>query len=110
VIADLKPGLEAELAFKAYPGRVFPATLSHLVPATAEGQLTPSGQLRTATAESAPGRVLVAFNYGEDIEELKLPGGAQASIAVYTDHLHALSLVRKIVLRIKSWENYIFLP
>lgn len=110
VIADLKPGLEAELAFKAYPGRVFPATLSHLLPATAEGQLAPSGQLRAATAESAPGRVLVAFNYGEDIEALRLPGGAQATIAIYTENLHALSLLRKIVLRIKSWENYIFLP
>ena len=110
VIADLKPGLEAELAFKAHPGRIFPATVSHLLPATAEGQLTPGGQLRSATPTGSLGRILVVFDYGEDVASLGLPGGAQATVAVYTEHLHALSLLRKIVLRIKSWENYIFLP
>lgn len=110
VIADLQPGLEAELAFKAYPGRIYPATVSHLLPATAEGQLTPGGQLRAATPTASPGRILVVFDYSEDVATLDLPGGAQATVAVYTEHLHALSLVRKIVLRIKSWENYIFLP
>jgi len=110
VIADLKPGLEAELAFKAYPGRIFPATVSHLVPATAEGQLTPSGQLRMATEQSAAGRILVAFDFGKDIEDLQLPGGAQATVAIYTENVHVLSIVRMLVLRIKSWENYIFLP
>jgi multidrug resistance efflux pump len=110
VIADLKLGLEAELAFKAYPGKIFPATVSHLLPATAEGQLTPGGQLRAATPATSPGRILVVFDYGDDVASLGLPGGAQATVAVYTEHLHALSLVRKIVLRIKSWENYIFLP
>lgn len=110
VIADMKPGLEAELAFKAYPGKIFPATVSHLVPATAEGQLTPGGQLRAATPTTASGRILVVFDYGDDIAQLRLPGGAQGTVAVYTEHLHALSLIRKIVLRIKSWENYIFLP
>lgn len=110
VIADLAPGLEAEVAFKAYPGRVFRATVSHILPATAEGQFTASGQLRTATSAAAPGRIAVVFDYGEDIQALGLPGGAQATVAVYTEQLHALSIARRIVLRIKSWENYIFLP
>lgn len=110
VIADLKPGLEAELAFKAYPGDIFPVSLSHVLPSSAEGQLTPSGQLRTTAPSTAPGRILVVFNYSNDVTALNLPGGAQGTIAVYTERLRALSLVRKIVLRIKSWENYIFLP
>jgi multidrug resistance efflux pump len=110
VIADLTPGLEAEVAFKAYPGRVFRATVSHVLPATAEGQVTASGQLRTATSAAAPGRIPVVFSYGEDIQALGLPGGAQATVAVYTAQLHPLAIARKIVLRIKSWENYIFLP
>ncbi len=110
VIADLVPGLQAELAFKAYPGRVFSATVSHVLPATAEGQITASGQLRTATAATAPGRIPVVFEYGADIEALGLPGGAQATVAIYTEHLHALAFLRMIVLRIKSWENYLFLP
>ena len=110
VIAELTPGLEAELAFKAYPGRIFQATVSHVLPATAEGQATTGGQLRTVTPGAAPSRIPVVFNYGADVEELGLPGGAQATVAVYTENLHALAFLRKIVLRIKSWENYIFLP
>jgi multidrug resistance efflux pump len=110
VIADLIPGLEAEVAFKAYPGRIFKATVSHMLPTTAEGQVSASGQLRSATPATAPGRIPVVFNYDEDIQALGLPGGAQATVAVYTNQLAFLAIARKIVLRIKSWENYIFLP
>lgn len=110
VVAVLQPGQKAELAFKAYPGRVFPATVKFLLPATAEGQLQPSGTMRTLSAASAPGRVPVVFEYDDEIASLGLPGGAQATVAVYTDHFHALGILRKIVLRIKSWENYLFLP
>jgi multidrug resistance efflux pump len=110
VIVDLKPGLEAELAFKAYPGKIFKATVSHVLPTTEEGQFTTGGQLRTSTSAAAPGRIPVVFDYGSDIADLKLPGGAQATAAIYTDHVHVLAIIRKIILRIKSWENYIFLP
>jgi hypothetical protein len=50
----------------------------------------------------------VVFDYDEDVSGLNLPVGAQASIAIYTDRVHALSIVRKIILRIKSWENFVF--
>ncbi|TXH37885.1 MAG: HlyD family secretion protein [Rhodospirillaceae bacterium] len=110
VIVDLKPGLEAEIAFKAYPGKIFKGRVSHLLATTAEGQFTTGGQLRTATAASAPGRIPVVFDYGPDIADLKLPGGAQATTAIYTEHVHVLAIIRKIILRIKSWENYLFLP
>jgi multidrug resistance efflux pump len=110
VIVDLKPGLEAELAFKAYPGKIFKATVSHLLPTTAEGQFTTGGQLRTATSGTAPGRIPVVFEYGSDVADLNLPGGAQATAAIYTEHVHVLAIIRMIILRIKSWENYLFLP
>jgi multidrug resistance efflux pump len=108
VIANFEPGLEAELAFKAYPGRIFKATLKEILPIIPEGQILASNQLRSATPATAHGRIPVIFEYGEDVEALNLPIGAQASIAVYTHRVHALSIVRKIVLRIKSWENYVF--
>ena len=61
----------------------------------------------SATPETAHGYVPVVFDYDEDVAGLNLPVGAQASIAVYTDRVHALSIVRKIILRIKSWENFV---
>lgn len=107
-IAGIEPGLEAELAFKAYPGRIFKAKVARVQPILPEGQATVSGQLQTTTAANASGNVPVIFEHGEDVEALNLPTGAQVSVAVYTHNFHALSIVRKIILRIKSWENYAF--
>ena len=45
----------------------------------------------------------------DDMSAYHLPGGAVAQVAVYSDHWHELSLLRKILLRMKSWQNYIFL-
>ncbi len=108
VIAMIEPGLEAELAFKAYPGRVFKAKVSRVIPIIPEGQFMVSGQLQTATSGNAPGQIPVVFEYGDDVTALNLPIGAQASVAVYTHYFHAMAIVRKIILRIKSWENYVF--
>jgi hypothetical protein len=76
--------------------------------AVREGELDASGQLLTATPGDAPGYIPVIFDYEEDVAGLNLPVGSQASVAVYTERVHALSILRKIVLRIKSWENYVF--
>ena len=105
-IAGITPGLEAEIAFPAYPGRIFSAKVARVQPIIPEGDVLGTGQLQSATAAGARGYVPVVFDYGEDVEALNLPTGAQASIAVYTHKFHALSIVRKIILRIKSWENY----
>ncbi len=79
-----------------------------VVPIIAEGEFQASGQLRGATSVSAPGRVSVVFDYKDDLAALKLPVGAQATTAIYMEQAHALSILRKIILRIKSWEHYLF--
>lgn len=110
VIANIEVGQEAELAFKAYPGRIFKAKVQKILPATAEGQLLASGQLRSLVSAKAAARVPVIFEYEEAVTELGLPGGAQATVAIYTDNFKPLAIMRKILLRIKGWENYIFMP
>lgn len=104
----IEPGLEAEIAFKGYPGHVFPAKVKRVIAIIPEGQFLASGQLQSVTSAKASGHIPVLFEYGEDVEALDLPTGAQASIAIYTHNFHALAIVRKIILRIKSWENYAF--
>jgi multidrug resistance efflux pump len=108
VISDIKPGMKGEAVFKQYPGRTFKVKVRRILTAVREGELDASGQLLTATAASAPGYIPVVFDYDEDVAGLNLPVGAQASIAIYTDRVHALSILRKIILRIHSWENYVF--
>jgi multidrug resistance efflux pump len=108
VISDIKPGMPGEAVFKEYPGRSFKVKVRRVMTALREGEIDASGQILTTTAEHAPGYVPVVFDYDEDIAGLNLPVGAQASIAIYTDRMHALSILRKIVIRIKSWEYYVF--
>jgi len=101
-IAGIETGLEAEIALKAYPGRIFKAKVSQVMPIILEGQFLNSGRAQSATPGSSSGDIPVVYEYGEDVEDLDLPTGSQASIAVYTHHLHAITLVRKMILRIKS--------
>lgn len=108
VISDIKPGTPGEVVFKEYPGRSFKVKVRRVMTAIREGELDATGQIITATPEDSHGYVPVVFDYDEDVSGLNLPVGAQGSIAVYTDRVHALSILRKIVLRIKSWENFVF--
>jgi multidrug resistance efflux pump len=107
-IPYIKPGLEGEAVFKEYPGRSFKVKVRRVLTAIREGELDAGGQLVSPTPGAAPGDIPVVFDYDEDVSDLNLPVGAHASIAIYTEKVHVLSIVRKIVLRMKSWENYVF--
>lgn len=108
VISEFKPGMHGEATFKQYPGRTFQVKIRRVLSAIREGELDASGQLAVAADANAPGYIPVVFDYDEDISGLNLPIGSQATIAVYTDRVHALSFLRKIIVRIHSWENYVF--
>lgn len=107
-IAGIEPGLDGEVVFKAYPGRSFKVKVDRVMTAMSEGEILASGSLLETTSKDDEGYVPVTFEYGDDIAALNLPAGAKGSIAIYTHRVHALSLVRKIILRMKSWENYLF--
>jgi len=108
VISDIKPGMEGDAVFKMYPGRSFKVKVRRVLTALKEGEMDASGDILSPTPADEQGYVPVVFDYAEDVSALNLPIGAQASIAIYTDRVHALSILRKIILRIKSWENYVF--
>ena len=36
-------------------------------------------------------------------------GPRSAQVAIYTDHFHHLSVLRKVLLRMRSWQNYIYM-
>jgi hypothetical protein len=63
---------------------------------------------RWATGHGS-GRVRRPGDITDDTSSYNLPGGSAAQVAVYTEHMEPLSLIRRILLRMRSWENYIFL-
>ncbi len=106
----LKAGYEAELVFPSIPGRVFHGEVVQVLPTLAEGQLTTSGNLiGTQQAFQQIGRVPVEIRVTDDMTEFNLPAGSRAQVAVYSDHWHHVAIMRKILLRMSSWQNYLYL-
>src|SRR4051812_2791105 len=106
-ISDIKPGMDGEVTFEAFPGKSFKVKVRRVFTIVPEGEILASGQLLEPPDKHEEGRIPVSFEYGDDIAALNLPAGTQASVAVYTDRVHALSIVRKIILRMKSWEHFV---
>ena len=106
----LKAGYEAELVFPSIPGRVFHGEVVQVLPTLAEGAVATSGNLiSTAQAFQQIGRVPVEIRVTDDMTEYGLPAGSRAQVAVYSDHWHHVAIMRKILLRMSSWQNYLYL-
>ena len=103
----VKEGDEAEIAFDAVPGRVFKGKVHSLRDAIAAGQLQAAGRLLEPPTES--GRALANIDIEDDLSGYQIPLGSSALVAIYTKHWEELSLIRKILLRMRSWENFVFL-
>lgn len=107
----LKAGDKAEVAFDGIPGRVFSGTVKSVLPVMAEGQLQASGTLINPMAAPYPGRIAVMIDITDPEFEAfrsRVPGGAYAQAAIYTEHFHHVAIMRKILLRMSSWMNYLF--
>ena len=105
----VKAGDEAEVAFDAVPGRVFKAKVKAVVNAIAAGQLRTSSGLVEPETQTTEGRAVALIDVTDDTSEYQIPLGATAQVAIYTEYYHHVSLIRKILLRMRSWQNYIFL-
>ena len=106
-MAFIEVGDEVELAFDRLPGRTLTGRVESIIPATGQGQLPPSGALLEWTDRPIPGRFAVRLKLDDEYVDLPLAGGASGVAAVYTDHAKAIRIVRKVVIRMNSWLNYV---
>jgi multidrug resistance efflux pump len=104
----IAPGDEAEVVYKGVPGKVFKAKVGRVIPVLSQGQFATSGTLQAVESVPMPGRVPVVLELQDDISQYHLPAGVIASAAIYTKHAHHVAIMRKILLRMVSWQNYIF--
>lgn len=105
----LEVGDEAEIAFDGIPGRVFAGEVVELFPVLPEAELQPGGTLfrDTAGAGTVPVRIRITDPAFEEYRD-KVPGGAYAQAALYSEHFHHVAVLRKILLRMSSWMNFLF--
>ena len=105
----VKAGDDAEVAFDAVPGRVFKARVRIVLDAIAAGQMQATGTLVDFGAPTGGGRAVAVIDVEDDMSGYQIPLGAAGQVAIYTEHWHHVSLIRKILLRMRSWENFVFL-
>jgi multidrug resistance efflux pump len=104
----VRAGDEAEVLFKGIPGRVFKAKVRLVIDAIAAGQLQNTGTLLNVGGPVTGDRALAVFDIVDDMSGYQVPLGSAGEAAIYTEHFHELSLLRKILLRMRSWQNYVF--
>jgi multidrug resistance efflux pump len=100
---NVKVGNRAELVFELYPGQVFKGKVRYIVPANSAGEITPSGLVATIKSASEP--FLIELELDEPIDTL--PAGAVGTAAIYTDSLKITHPVRAVMLRGRTWLNYL---
>lgn len=105
----VKAGDDAEVAFDAVPGRVFKGKVRTVVDAISTGQLGTTVGLIEPETRTTAGRAVAIIDVSDEMRDYQIPLGATAQVAIYTEHWHHLSLLRKVLLRMRSWQNYVFL-
>lgn len=105
----LKKADAAEVVLDALPGVILKAEVDTVLPAIGEGQLQPSADFMRFDQQRVAGRVAVALRITDPaFREYRLPGGLFGQAAIYTEHFHHVGIMRKVLLRMAAWMNYVF--
>jgi multidrug resistance efflux pump len=105
----VKAGDKAEVAFDAVPGRIFNGKVRQVVDAIMAGQLRGWFGLIEPDQPTDEGRAIAIIDVTDDMSEYQIPRGSTAQVAILTEHWHHVAVLRRILLRMRSWQNYVFL-
>ena len=103
-------GQPAEVVLKLFPGRTISATVEQVANLTSEAQVQASGVLPDAPSveqEQHPYAVILRLD-DESITAQELRGGAAGSAAIYTDSAKATHLIRRVMIRMETWLNFVW--
>ncbi len=104
---NIKVGNEAEVIYPGIPGRVFKAKVAQLLPALAEGELSAKRDMFSLSTQLPAGKIPVILTFEEDMSEFYIPMGSDAVVALYSHRAHHIQILRRILLRVESWRNFI---
>jgi len=102
----IEPGQRVEATFKFLPGKIYSGHVETVLQAVSSGQIQPSGLAVTPKqVEAAPFVVRIKL---DDADVLKrLPAGSSGEVAIFTDHVKASHVIRRVMLRMTAILNYI---
>jgi multidrug resistance efflux pump len=109
-LTKVAPGDEAEFALQTYPGDIVKGTVDSVIWAIGQGQVQANGTIPMSTiANQPPGMFAVKFDLAERDRKRFLAAGASGDAAIYTQHAQFLHILRKVILRVGSYTNYLVL-
>jgi multidrug resistance efflux pump len=103
------PGNEAEIMLDTYPGRVIKAHVDSIIWAQSQGQVDASGNLPRTGFNPPPGQFPVKLVVGKEDSPLFLAAGARGATAIYTEHLALVHIIRKVLMRVSSYLDYVII-
>lgn len=100
------PGQDVEVTFKYAPGRICSGKVESVLQAIASGQTQASGTaVMPKGIEAAPFVVRVKLDDAAFVQTL--PAGSIGTAAVYTEHVKATHIIRRVILRQVAILNYV---
>jgi multidrug resistance efflux pump len=106
---QVQPGDEAEITLDTYPGRIIKAKVDSIIWAQSGGQMDASGNLPRTGFIPPAGRFPVKLVVEEHDKALFLAAGAAGSAAIYTPHLTLVHILRKVLIRVESYLDYVII-
>ena len=101
-------GNEAEIIFDAIPGVIIKGEIENIGEVISQGEVQVSGTLYNFDTHTPQGSVPVLIKITSDVSSYFIPGGAKAQVAIYSDHMEPIKIIRRMLLRMKGWLNYVF--
>ncbi|MEO8506378.1 MAG: biotin/lipoyl-binding protein [Betaproteobacteria bacterium] len=109
-LTKVQAGDEAEFALQTYPGDIVKGKVDSIIWAIGQGQLPATGTIpMSALANQPPGTYAVKFDIAERDRQRFLAAGASGDAAIYTQSAQFLHILRKVILRVGSYMNYLVL-
>jgi len=102
----IQVGQPVEITFKTYPGKVYAARVEAILQAVSTGQVQTS-VLAVAPSEVQSVPFVVRLKLDDQEVAQRLPAGSVGLAAIFTDHVKASHVIRKVVIRQLAILNYI---
>jgi RND family efflux transporter MFP subunit len=102
----IEPGQPVEATFKYMPGKIHSGKVESVLQAVATGQAKVSGTaVSSEPIQSLP--FVVRIRLDDQEFAAKLPAGSTGTAAIFTEHVKAAQVIRKVLLRQIAITNYV---
>ena len=105
-LRHIEPGQPVDVTFKVFPGEVFTGKVQWKIPASAQGQVNPTGDL-WKSVDTTPGPFLVRIELDDLNVADRLAAGAVGSVAIYSGKMSGIYVIRRVMIWMDAWMNYV---